>query len=538
MRLRTVVLVGLAAALATLSACGPTKPKAAPETQFRRGVGATPGSLSPQRADGTWANDVIGDMFIGLFTEDVASKPAPGVAESWTTSEDGLVWTFKLKHTVWSDGAPLTANDFVYAFRRLLDPKTVGAAYASIQYGIKNATAVNSGQLPPDQLGVRAIDDYTLELTLEYPQPYLPGVLKHYTAFPLPQHVVEKFGEDWTKPENIVVNGPYKLAEWRTGDFIRTVVNDKWDGADKLCFKEVVYRTATDHDAMVRLAQDGQLDMNVSFPSGQLTETERKLPGWPRLSPMMAATFVVPNTKRPPFDDVRVRKALALAMDREFVVGSILKGGQLAAYNFVPTSINNYPQTGRFTWADEPRDQRLKEAADLLTQAGFGPDKPLTFEYQYRASGDNPRIAPVLQANWSDIAPWVKPEIRQVETQVLYDQLKSKDYQVSDGGWVADFNDPYNFLYLFDSRTGPMNYSDYANPAFDKLLDQSNRELDLGKRAELLRQAEQLILDDAAVFPLLTRVTQDIVDPNITGYQDNAEDIHRTRYMCRKKANG
>jgi oligopeptide transport system substrate-binding protein len=524
----------VAAAALALGACGDTSPRTPPSEQLRRGIGANPDSLDPQQAEGTWANDVIGDMFIGLFTEDAAARPVPGVAESWTVSDDGLVWTFKLKQTTWSDGAPLTARDFVFGFRRLLDPKTIGAVYASIQYGIKNAREVNGGRLPVDQLGVRAIDDYTLEITLEHPMPYLPGVLKHYTAYPIPEHVVKAHGENWTDPENIVVNGAYKLAEWRSGDFIRSVRNEAFSGAQDLCFKEIVYFPIPDHDQMVRRAQAGEIDMNNSFPTGQLEETRKKLPGWPRIAPMMATTYVVTNTTREPFNDPRVRQALALAMDREYIVENILKGGQIPAYGFVPQGMNGYPEGGRFTWADQPREQRLETARRLLQEAGFGPDRPFEFEYVHRASGDNPRIAPVLQANWSDIAPWVKAEIRQVETQALYNQLQSKDYSVADTGWVADYNDAYNFLYLLDSRTGPMNYGAYANPKFDALLDQSSTERDPGARAKILQQAEQILLDDAAILPLLVRVTQDIVDPNITGYEDNAEDIHRSRYMCRK----
>jgi oligopeptide transport system substrate-binding protein len=536
MRIGSRVTIGVIAALMALGACGESKPKAAPETQFRRGIGSNPDSIDPQKAEGTWNNDVIGDMFIGLFTEDAASKPVPGVAESWTVSDDQLVWTFKLKHTVWSDGEPLTAHDFVFAFRRLEDPKTVGAVYASLQYGFKNAQDVNGGRLPPEELGVKALDDYTLEITLDHPMPYLPGVLKHYTAFPLPQHTVEKFGDAWTRPENIVVNGPYKLTEWRTGDFLRAVKNDKWEGAADLCFTEVIYYTQSDHDQMVRRAQAGDIDMNQSFPTGQLEDTEKKLPGWPRIAPMMATTYVVTNTGRAPFNDARVRQALSLGMDREFITGSILKGGQLPSYSFVPPGMNGYPETAEIKWKNEPREQRLKEAKALLEAAGFGPNNPLVFEYIYRATGDNPRIAPAIQANWADIAPWVKPEIRQVETQALYNQLQQKDYTTADNGWVADYNDAYNFLYLLDSRTGPMNYGDYKNPAYDALLDESSKELDPVQRAATLKKAEQLMLDDAAVLPLLTRVSQDIVSPEITGYEDNAEDIHRTRYMCRKKA--
>jgi len=541
MRLRRRILLGIAVAALGLTACGgpstqTASSKAAPEGVFRRGVGANPDSVDPHKAQGTWENDVIGDMFIGLFTEDAKAQPIPGVAESWTVSEDQKTWTFKLKHTNWSDGTPLTAKDFEYSLRRLENPKTLGAVYASVQYTILNAQKVNSGQLPPEQLGVKAIDDYTLEIKLEYPAPYLPGLLKHYTAFPVPQHVVEKFGDQWTRPENIVVNGAYKLKEWRSGDYLRLEKNAAFADTANVCFNEVIFYTQSDHATMVLRAQAGDIDMNNSFPTGQLEETNKKLPGWPRVAPMMATTYTAANITKPPFNDVRVRKALALAMDREYITQDILKGGEIPAYGFVPKGLNGYSTPAEFTWKSMPRADRLKEAAKLLQEAGYGPNKPLSFEYQFRASGNNPRIAPVLQDNWKEIAPWVDAQIRQVETKDLYKQLQSKDFALADAGWVADYNDAYNFLYLMDSRTGAMNYGGYNNKNYDALLDKSNVELDAAKRADILHQADEMMLADTAVLPLLIRVTQDIVSPAITGYEDNAEDIHRTRLVCRKKA--
>jgi len=541
MRLRRRILLGIAATALVLTACGgpstqSASSKGAPEGVFRRGVGANPDSLDPHKAQGTWENDVIGDMFVGLFTEDAAAKPVPGVAETWKVSDDQLTWTFQLKHSNWSDGTPLTAKDFEYSLQRMLNPKTAGAVYATVLSPLRNAEAVIAGKLPPEQLGVKAIDDYTLEVKLEHPAPYLPGLLKHYTAFPVPKQAIDKFGDKWTRPENIVVNGPYKVAEWRSGDFIRLVKNEAFADAASVCFKEVVIYTQSDHDAMVRRAQAGDIDMNNSFPTGQLEETKKKLPGWPRVSPMMATTYVAANISKAPFNDVRVRKALALAMDREYITQDILKGGEIPAYGFVPKGLNGYPNPAEFSWKSTPRADRLKEALKLLQEAGYGPNKPLSFEYLFRASGNNPRIAPVLQDNWKEIAPWVDAQIRQVETKDLYKQLQSKDFILSDAGWVADYNDAYNFLYLMDTRTGAMNYGGYANKAYDALIDKSNLELDPAKRADILHQADEMMLADTAVLPLLVRVTQDIVSPDITGYEDNAEDIHRTRYMCRKKA--
>ncbi|OYX47641.1 MAG: hypothetical protein B7Y90_12615 [Alphaproteobacteria bacterium 32-64-14] len=534
MRSRPRIIAGAIAAALLLAACG-GESASVDGQRFTRGIGANPKSIDPHRVEGTWANDVIGDMFIGLFTENAKSEPVPGVAESWEVSEDQKTWTFKLKQTKWSDGVALTANDFVYSFQRLFDPaaKQAGAAYDSVQYGIFNGREIAEGAVPPDQVGVRAIDDYTLEIKLEYPMPYLPGLLKHYTAFPIPKHAVDKFGADWTKPENLVVNGPYKLVEWRTGDFLRSTKNPLFEGVDDICFDEVVYLPVSDHATMVRRAQAGEIDMNNSFPSGQLEKTEKDLPGWPRIAPMMATTYVVTNTQQAPFNDARVRKAIALSIDREHITGNILKSGQLPAYSFVPPSIANYTPA-EFEWKSMARPERLALAKSLLEQAGYGPSKPLKFEYLYRSTGDNPRIATVIQENFGAIAPWVQAEIRRVETQALYDQLKAKNFIIADTGWVADFNDAYNFLYLLDSRTGSMNYGQYVNPAIDALVDQSNLELDVAARAAILKQAEAMILADTAVLPVLIRVTQDIVSPKITGYEDNPEDIHRTRYMCRK----
>jgi oligopeptide transport system substrate-binding protein len=228
---------------------------------------------------------------------------------------------------------------------------------------------------------------------------------------------------------------------------------------------------------MVRRAQAGEIDMNNSFPSGQLEKTQQDLPGWPRIAPMMATTFIVTDTKRAPFNDARVREAISLSIDREHITGSILKSGQLPAYSFVPPSVANYAPA-EITWKSLSLPERLARAKTLLEEAGYGPSKPLTFEYNYRSTGDNPRIATVLQENFGAIAPWVKAEIRQRRHQGTLRASEAKNFVISDAGWVADYNDAYNFSILLDSRAGAMNYGQYENPAYDALLDQANVELD------------------------------------------------------------
>ncbi|MGB3627222.1 MAG: peptide ABC transporter substrate-binding protein, partial [Henriciella sp.] len=218
--LKSSLLAASAATLVlTLAACGGGGGNGDNEDVqvLRRGISAKVDTLDPHRSSAKWENIVISDMIVGLMTITPDREVIPGVAESWETSEDGLTWTFQLKETVWSDGEPLTAEDFVYAFRRIQNPE-IASQYSSLLYIVKNAAEVNAGELPPEELGVRALDDYTFEITLEEPAPYLLGLLTHYTTYPVPKHIVEQYGEAWIQPDNIEVNGPYKLAYWRTGD--------------------------------------------------------------------------------------------------------------------------------------------------------------------------------------------------------------------------------------------------------------------------------------------------------------------------------
>jgi oligopeptide transport system substrate-binding protein len=526
-------------ALAIASACvlaacgGGGSAPAADSKVLKRGISANPDTVDPHKAQGRWENDIIGDMFMGLYTEDSAAVPVYGLAESHTVSEDGMTWTFKLRPDAkWSDGVPVTAADFEFGFRRILDPKTV-AQYASLLYLIKNAQQVNAGELPPEQLGVRALDPLTLEINLEYPAPYLPGLLKHYTAYPVPKHVLEAVGDAWTRPENMVTNGPYDLVQWRTGDFLHVKKNEYFFEADKLCFDEVYYFPYADHDAVLRLIQRGDLHMNNDFPGQKKEELKQQFPGWVRTNAALTTTYYVFNNTIAPFNDVRVRTALAIAMDREFITEQALKVGYEPAYAFVPPGVNGYPSTAQVKWKSLTRPERLAEAKRLLEEAGFGTNNPLKFTYTYRSTGDNPQAAPIVQANWREIADWVQPEIQQVDTRVLYANLRATNFQVSDAGWIADYNDAQNFLYLLESKTGAMNYGKYSNPQFDALVDQSNRELDQAKRAELMTQAEQLMLDEMPIIPMWIMVNKNLVDPKITGYTPNVEDIHRTRYLCR-----
>jgi len=503
------------------------------EDALRRGISANPDSVDPHKVSSQWENIVIGDMFTGLFTDGADATPVLGMAESYEISDDALTWTFNLKDANWSDGQPVTAEDFEFAFRRILTPETA-SQYASMLFLIKNAEEFYTGEVGTDELGVRAIDDKTLEIELNYPAPYLPGILKHYTSFPVPKHAIEAFGDDWTDPENIVVNGPYKLVQFRTGDFLRSVANPEFEGVENLCFKEVIYYPYDDLDAIERYIQTGRIDINNAFDGQKTDELRERFPGWVRTAPTLQLTYLSINMELEKFQDVRVRDALSMAIDRDFMVNEVLTAGYEPAYSFVPPGIANYEGGAEVEWASWPLEQRQEEARRLLQEAGYGPENPLSFEYTYRSTDDNPRVAPAIQSSWAEIADWVRPEILQKETQVQYALLRQGDFEIGDGAWVADFNDPKNFLYLLESKTGVMNYGNYNSPEFDRLMEASDRERDLDARADLLKQAEQTMLDDMAVIPMWFAVSKNLVDPKLTGFVDNADDVHRSRYICRE----
>ncbi|KJS35672.1 MAG: peptide ABC transporter substrate-binding protein [Hyphomonas sp. BRH_c22] len=525
----------MAALTLSLAACGGGGGNAGDEMPtLRRGISAKVDTLDPHKSSAQWENIVIGDMMIGLMTHGQDGKPVYGMADSYETDPTGLVWTFKLGDYVWSDGVPVTAHDFVYALRRIQKPE-IASQYSSLLYLIKNAAKVNTTELPPEELGVRAIDDKTLEITLEYPAPYLPGLLTHYTTYPVPRHIVEQYGDAWIQPGNIVTNGPYKLVYWRTGDQLVSEKSPTGFAADQVCFDRVVYYELEDQTAVENKIAAGELDINNAFDGARQAELEQKFPGWPRTTPSLNTTYWSINSSQEMFKDVRVRKALAMALDREFIVRNVLTPGFEPAYSMVPPGIDNYAvERPAVDWKDMPRAERLAESKRLLEAAGYGPGKAFRFEFIHRSTDDNPKAAPVAQANWAEIAPWVEPIIIKQDTKVLYARLRQSDFQVSDGAWVADFDDPINFLYLLDSKTGQQNYGRYSSPEYDALLAKSNAEMDLRKRAEIFAEAEQLMLNDYPITPMWYQVTKNLVDPTLTGWSDNAVDQHRSRFLCRE----
>ncbi|MCZ8281973.1 MAG: peptide ABC transporter substrate-binding protein [Aquidulcibacter sp.] len=497
------------------------------------GNGAEPLSLDPHQASGTWENRIIGDMLQGLTTEDPQGRPIPGMATEWSTSPDGLVWTFKLRDAKWSDGRPVTAEDFVFAWQRIMTTSPP-AKYASILYVIKNAEKIYDGRIKDvTQLGVRAIDAKTLEVTLEHPAPYLPGLLTHYTSFPIPKHVVEKVGKDWIKAENFVGNGPYKLQQWKPNDFVHVVRNANYYDNANVCIDQIFFYPTADDNAAERKVRTGDLDINTNFSGSRLEEINKNLPGYARIHGYTGLTYYIFNMRKAPFNDARVRAAISMTADREFVTKEILKAGQQPAYSLVPPGIADYQSGAMSTdFKGQSMEERLARAKKLLEEAGYGPEKPLKFTFSFRNTGDHPRVAPVVQQNWAKIAPWVQVEILGAEAQINYEKLRQGDFELGDAGWISDFNDAKNFVYLFQTSTDQLNYGKYSNPEFDKLMEAADVEKDAVKRANMMKQAEAIVLKENGFMPMWFLTNRNLVSPRVTGWVDNAVDIHRARYLC------
>lgn len=524
---------GLCAALGALlllAGCGQNAGTggAPGEMVFHRGNGAEPQSLDPHYAQGNWEDAIVGDLIIGLTTYDAQGNAIPGAAESWEVSDDGLTLTFHLREHSWSDGVPVTAEDFVYAWRRILDPLTA-ASYAYYLYPIKNAEAVNNGEMPGTALGITATDEQTLVVELEYLVPYFVEYMTHFTTFPVPKHVVETHGNAWGRPGNYVSNGPYTLAEWVPNDRVVLVRNPLFYDAENVRIDRVIFYPSSDYEAALRRFRAGELDVQSRLPTTQIDWLRENMPEVLDIRPVLVIEYYAMNRTREPFDDVRVREALSLALDRETITEQIVRVGNPPAYSIVPPGIANYPGTAELTFKDMPYPERVARAQMLIREAGFGPDNRLRTTLAVRsASAEARRIPAAVQQMWRDI--YVDVEIVQSDAAVFYNSVQEHDFDIAIAGWVADFNDASNFLDLL--RTGNSNnYGLYSNPEYDALLDQAKVEQNLEARGELLAQAEVIALEDHAWIPASFGVSTSLVHTYVEGWTNNVNDIHRTRWL-------
>ncbi len=496
---------------------------------LHRGNGSEPYSLDPHRTTGVWESHIIGDMLVGLYTEAADAQPIFGAAESAETSDDALTWTFKIRDHTWSDGTPVTAEDFVFAYRRILDPQTA-SQYANILYPIRNAEKVNKGSLPVSRLGVHAPDASTLVIELDHPAPYLPQLLTHHTTTPLPHALVERVGNDWTKPRTMISNGPYVLAEWRPHDHVKLVKNAKFYDAANVKIDEIYYYPIEDDLAALKRYRAGELDTNERWPLTEHKWLQDNIPKEARTSTVLWVSYISFNMTRKPFDDVRVRRALAMSVDKHAIANDIFFGAYgEEALTFLPPGTANVDKSAKVDWAGKPIAVRQAEARRLLAEAGFGPNNPLKFTYNYISTPDNKRAAVAMQAMWKSVG--VEASVSPTEPKVHYRLLETKSFDAAQDTWSFDYNDARNLLFLWESSTIELNSSGYKSPAFDELMRQADNEKDLAVRGEMLGRATGILLRDLPAVPQFFPYHRPLVKSYVLNWVDNPRQINRTRWL-------
>jgi oligopeptide transport system substrate-binding protein len=483
-------------------------------------------SLDPQAVIGNSGGALMYELFEGLATVDRSGKLVPGAAESWSTSEDGLTYKFKLRKGLhWSDGVLLTAEDFVYSWQRVVDPKN-GLRGAGTLFPVKNAVAITRGQKPAETLGVKAPDALTLEVTLENPAPYFIDILAGFPTAPVPRHVIQKFGASWTKPGNLVGNGAYVLDKWVPSTYYKLVRNPEFRAANQVRIDEVFYYPIADRSAGEKRFRAGELDVVLNVAPNRLAWLQEHMPDELLSTSSLGIRYLIINTKRPPFTDVRIRKALSIALDREIIAARILKDGSEAAYSLVPATMPGYGRNPA-PFQNQPYPQRIEEARKLLAAAGFGAGKPLRFTLDYQNVEDGRRVAVALQSMWRSIGADVQLTTTGFES--MDSSLRKGTFDISWFTFYAPYSDATAFLYLLEANNS-RNYSQYSNPEFDEMLRTANRMRDPIARTAYLKQAEQLALSGYPVIPLFVPARTYLVSKRVQGWE-NHMDTHMTRYL-------
>ena len=496
---------------------------------FRRGNSSEPQSLDPAISTGIQDDAINGDLMMGLTTEDSFARPLPGMAERWTTSPDSLTWTFFLREALWSDGAPVTAEDFVFSWRRMLDP-ALAAPYAYFLYLVKNAAAINAGKLPPSALGAQARDLRTLEVRLEHPAPYMLEMLMHHSTYPVPRHVVTAKGRDWARPGNHVGNGAFKLMRWRPNDHVLVEKNPRFFDATNVALERVYYYPTDDYGAALQRMRAGELDVQTRLPTQRIDWIRKNMPGTTNTEPQLTVEYIQVNHRRPPFGDVRVREAINLALNREAIAQRIRRVGDVPAYALVPPTTANYPHGTAFDFKSLPYAARVERARGLMRDAGFSEGNMLQTTYMIRstAPGAYRAVAAAIQQMWAQV--FVNATILPTDFQVFLAQTRNHEFDICEAGWVADFNDAATFLELLQTGGGN-NDGQYSSPAFDRMLAAAQRDGDLASRGQKLAAAEAIALKDHAIMPLYFTASTTLVWPYVKGWGNNGVEKHRSRWI-------
>lgn len=492
------------------------------------GNGGEPKDLDPHTVTGVPEFHIIMNVLEGLVSKDPKTlAPIPGVAEKWNISKDGKIYTFFLrKNAKWSNGDPITAPDFIYSWTRLLKPDTA-SEYAYQGFYIKNGRAFNEGKITDaQQLGLKAVDPYTLVVQLENPTPFFLSLLFHHSLYPVHKSTVEKFGNRWTRPENFVGNGAFVLKKWEINKVISVTPNPFYWDKETVKLSEANFFPIDKHETEEKMFRAKSLHTVDDLPLEKLPTWQKDTTGVFKNHPYLGTYYYWFNCTKAPLNNKKVRQALTLAIDRDRIVRLVTRGGQVPATMFTP------PGTGGFQPASRlPKDgSQIEKAKQLLAEAGFPNGKGLpVLEILYNTSDNHKKIAEAIQQMWRENLG-ISSSLFNQEWKVFLDNQQTKNYMIARAGWIADYNDPNTFLDMFVTNGGN-NHSGYSNTKYDELIEAAKKERNSQKRFTIFQKAEDILLEDLPVLPIYIYSRNYLLSNSVQGWYPNIEDIHPLKYI-------
>lgn len=514
--------------LAGLAACDAERPQE--EAVLQRGLAADPESLDPHKSRSTEAGDVLRDLGEGLMGYSPEGELELRAAGSYEVSDDGLLYTFRLRPDArWSNGSTVTAEDFVFAFRRLVSPETA-AFYAHSVTDVENAADILAGKKPVQALSVTAEDAFVLRIRLAKPTPYFLALLTHPSTFPVYAPAAVEHGEAFARPGRFVTNGAYRLVDWQLGATIDLQRNEHYWNDSATAIDRVRYHVIPEPTVELNRYRAGELHVTSNVPSQAFERLREERPEELRVAQKLGVYYYGLNLTRPPFkDNPELRQALSMAIDREVLTGQIIGRGEAPAYSWVPPGVDNY-ESRRFAYANMTAGERRAAARRAYADAGYGEQNPLQVEIRYNTSDANQRIALAVQSMWRD-SLGVQTTLINEEFQVLLSNVQAMAVtEVFRLSWSGDYNDAHAFLQVLQSDASS-NLAGYRSEEFDRLMQQAALQTDAGRRRLYLEEAERVLLADHPVIPLYFYVSKHLVSPEVGGWGDNVLDYHYSQHL-------
>jgi len=501
-----------------------------PVPTLQRGISSDPESLDPHKMRSVQAGEVMRDIGEGLVTYSADGELIPGTAESWTVSDDGLIYTFTLRDNArWSNGDPVTANDFVVAWRRLVNPATA-AFNAHHAEPIVNATAISAGEMPTPELGIKAVDARTLVVTLSRPTAYFLDLLIYPSFYPIHPGTLQEHGDAFARPGTMLSSGAYKLDAWEPGSVVKLSRNEHYWNNAATSIDAVNHHVITQGMTELNRYRAGEIDITGDIPPESIAQLREERPDETRVASYIGVYYYGFNLTKPPFkDNPHLRQALSMAIDRETLVEKVTRRGELPAYSWVHPGVANY-EARRLGYADMTQEERNAQARRLYRDAGYSEQSPLKVELRYNTSDLQQRTALAIQSMWRDALGVETTLINESFPVLLQNMREAEVTQVFRSSWIGDYPDAHTFLSIMQSDN-PSNMPRYANPEYDSLMQRAAEQVDPDLRRAYLEEAERELLADHPVIPIYFYVSKHLVSPRVKGWGDNVLDYHYSQHL-------